>query len=413
MCSQVWTKELGLSMGSRRIPPQWFQDRLKWLEPSGCPRKADWSLSDSARPSQLQRWDYYNPEEDAQNDLEEGPELEGDLALELAANAENCLSLSLHPRLRRAALRQAAEEGFAEQRKTRQGNLKIRKVRQLLRDSVRSKLVKALREKVALSNRAEALRSIVPQAQGKKGSAKTSKPSATSKPSIKDQPSAKSKLSKHLKPSAKTKPSLSKKAQKKQAQKAAADKELKPKKHLPKPSDTTEEPPQIPPPPGPPPEFLTKEVVVSSEVSGAMLFGRQGTASDYAEGKYHVVTSSGTFQVAQEHLSLVSSKPAVKPLEWPKWTSLSRKDCQRFLQTLFCYPEYTMPQNNHGDLSTTCVDFLPVTAKTNLSEDQQLWLGWQALRWAMQKKGLGLPEDELSVNMVDPGLSYTLRTRER
>ena len=147
---------------------------------------------------------------------------------------------------------------------------------------------------------------------------------------------------------------------------------------------------------------------MSSEASGAMLFGRQGTASDYAEGKYHVVTSSGTFQVAQEHLSLVSSKPAVKPLEWPKWTSLSRKDCQRFLQTLFCYPEYTMPENN-GDLSTTCVDFLPVTAKTNLSEDQQLWLGWQALRWAMQKKGLKLPEAGLSVNMVDPGLSYMLR----
>ena len=118
-----------------------------------------------------------------------------------------------------------------------------------------------------------------------------------------------------------------------------------------------------------------------------------------------MVTSSGTFQVA--HLSLVSSKPAVKPLEWPKWTSLSRKDCQQFLQTLFCYPEYSMPENN-GDLSTTCVDFLPVTAKTNLSEDQQLWLGWQALRCAMQKKGLGLPEDELSVN-VDPGLSYMLR----
>ena len=61
---------------------------MKWLEPSGCPRKADWFLSDSAKTSSdLQRWDYYNPEEDAQNDLEEGPELEGDLALELAANA--------------------------------------------------------------------------------------------------------------------------------------------------------------------------------------------------------------------------------------------------------------------------------------------------------------------------------------
>ena len=104
---------------------------------------------------------------------------------------------------------------------------------------------------------------------------------------------------------------------------------------------------------------------MSSEASGAIFFGRQGTASDYSEGRYHVVTSSSTFQVAQEHLSLVSSKPAVKPL------------------TLFCNFEYTMPENN-GDLSTTCVDFLPVTAKTNLSEDQQLWLGWQALRWAMQ-----------------------------
>ena len=146
-------------------------------------------------------------------------------------------------------MRQAAEEGFAEQRKTRQGHLQLRRMRQLLRDSMRSKLVKALREKVALSNRAEALQSIVPQVQGKKGSSKTSKPSATSRPSIKDKPSAKNKLSKHLKPSAKIKPSLSKKAEKKQARKAAADKALKPtKKGLPKPKDTTEGPPPLPPP---------------------------------------------------------------------------------------------------------------------------------------------------------------------
>ena len=125
-----------------------------------------------------------------------------------------------------------------------------------------------------------------------------------------------------------------------------------------------------------------------------MLFGRQGIGSAYSE--------------AQEHLSLVSSKSAAKPLEWPKWTTLSRKDCQRFLHTLFCYPEYTMHENN-GDLSTTCVDFLPVTAETNLSEDQQLWLGWQALRWATQIKGLYVPEHELSVNMVDPGLRHLLR----
>ena len=71
---------------------------------------------------------------------------------------------------------------------------------------------------------------------------------------------------------------------------------------------------------------------MTSEASGALLFGRQGIASAYFEGKYHVVTASGTFEVAQEHLSLVSSKPAAKLLEWPKWTTLSRKEWQRFLR---------------------------------------------------------------------------------
>ena len=54
--------------------------------------------------------------------------------------------------------------------------------------------------------------------------------------------------------------------------------------------------------------------MVSSEAPGAILFGRQGTASDYSEGKYHVVTSSGTFQVAQEHLSLVRQLVTLQPL---------------------------------------------------------------------------------------------------
>ena len=67
-----------------------------------------------------------------------------------------------------------------------------------------------------------------------------------------------------------------------------------------------------------------------------------------------------------------------------------------------------MPENN-GDLSATCVDFLPVTAETNLSEDQLL--GVAGAQMGHAEEGLSLPEDELSVNMVDAGLSYMLRQR--
>ena len=71
----------------------WVQQKMSaknWQDQLGNPTlrkasKADWNLSDSAKTiSDLQRWDYYNPGKDAENDLEEGLELDGDLVLELA-----------------------------------------------------------------------------------------------------------------------------------------------------------------------------------------------------------------------------------------------------------------------------------------------------------------------------------------
>ena len=59
---QHWAKQAGFQMGSKRFPPEWLRDRLKWLEADGKPKKADWSLSRSASAiSDLVRWDYYNP----------------------------------------------------------------------------------------------------------------------------------------------------------------------------------------------------------------------------------------------------------------------------------------------------------------------------------------------------------------
>ena len=93
-------------------------------------------------------------------------------------------------------------------------------------------------------------------------------------------------------------------------------------------------------------------------------------------------------------LSLKSSMTAAKPLEWPKWSSLSRDDCATMLKLLFCLLEHTLLEHN-GDVPTTCADLIPVSKDTNLNEDQRLWLGWQALRWCFRRSKHGVPEKSL------------------
>ena len=81
---QPWAEALTekLAMGSRRFPPEWLTDRLRWLEESGKPREPDWQLSNSAKElSDLIRWDYFNPEEDAELEAED-QELGAELAEE-------------------------------------------------------------------------------------------------------------------------------------------------------------------------------------------------------------------------------------------------------------------------------------------------------------------------------------------
>lgn len=90
MLEQKWAKQMGLSMGTKRLPARWFQNRLSWLQESGEPEVPNWELSDfvSGLKDPI-RWDYYNPAEDAEKDLEDGPEIEDAFDDDLAGEAAN------------------------------------------------------------------------------------------------------------------------------------------------------------------------------------------------------------------------------------------------------------------------------------------------------------------------------------
>ena len=397
VCAQPWAAEMKLSMGSKRIPAHWFADRLRWLTENKVPQKPDWNLSDSARNiADLLRWDYYNPLEDGENDNPEGLDLEGDLAEDLELEAENSLALRLHPTLRRQATRRAAEKGFQEHREKLRQKAKDRKLRQKLRAQLRQTFVKGIRERLSNTSRQEVLSGLVPETAGKPGA------------KAKAQLSKPGKLSKFLKPSAKkknqkkgikNKPSAKKKAAHKQAEKALADKALSKQKL--KHSQKPESPPPLPPPAEKPEqaELLNQQVIAA----GPLSFGRQGLASGFSQGKYHISSGTGTFKVSQEFVSLLSSKPKIATFCWPKWSQLSKAEVQTFLKNLFVWPEVAISgwTNSH--------QFVPVTEKTILLEDQQVWLGWQLLRWGLTKMGHPLPEEVLSMNLVDPALADSVR----
>ena len=385
ICAQPWAAEMKLSMGSKRIPAEWFADRLQWLTENKVPQKPDWNLSDSARNiADLLRWDYYNPLEDGENDNPEGLDLAGDLAEDLELEAENSLALRLHPTLRRQATRRAAEKGFQEHREKLRQKAKDWKLRQKLRAQLRRTFVKGIRERLSNTSRQEVLSGLVPETAGKPGAkakAQLSKPGKVSK-FLK--PSAKKK---NQKKGIKNKPSAKKKAAHKQAEKALADKALSKQKL--KHSQKPESPPPLPPPAEKPEqaELLNQQVIVSSEAAGPLSFGRQGLASGFSQGKYHISSGTGTFKVSQEFVSLLSSKPKIATFCWPKWSQLSKAEVQAFLKNLFVWPEVAISgwTNSH--------EFVPVTEKTILLEDQQVWLGWQLLRWGLTKMGHPLPED--------------------
>ena len=153
------------SMGSRRIPAQWFADRLKWLTDDKVAQKPDWNLSDPAKNTAvLLRWDY-----DAENDNPEGLDLDRNFAEDLQLETENGLALRLRPTLRRRAARRAAEQGFQEHRQKLRKHASDRKLRQKLRCQLRQTFLKVIRERLSNTSGQEVMSGLVPQASGKPG----------------------------------------------------------------------------------------------------------------------------------------------------------------------------------------------------------------------------------------------------
>ena len=172
--------------------------------------------------------------------------------------------------------------------------------------------MKGIRERLSNTSRQEVLSGLVPETAGKPGA------------KAKAQLSKPGKLSKFLKPSAKkknqkkgikNKPSAKKKAAHKQAEKALADKALSKQKL--KHSQKPESPPPLPPPAEKPEqaELLNQQVIVSSEAAGPLSFGRQGLASGFSQGKYHISSGTGTFKVSQEFVSLLRDALTVQNVD--------------------------------------------------------------------------------------------------
>ena len=69
-------------------------------------------------------------------------------------------------------------------------------------------------------------------------------------------------------------------------------------------------------------------MIVSSEAAGPLSFGRQGVASGFFQGKFHISSGTGTYKVSQEFVSLLSSKPKIATFCWPKWSQLSKAEVQ-------------------------------------------------------------------------------------
>ena len=262
-------------------------------------------------------------------------------------------------------------------------------------------MVKALAQKVQSQSRREALAEIKPEAQQKKKIPQ--KPSLVLKAALKMKASAKTKPSLHSKPSAVAK------AEKKKALKTKADKELLAAEEI-----AAEEAPPLPPPAEGPPaseeSLLHTEAVVISKAAGKINFGKVGNLMSFSSssGAYTLMSDTGAYQVMPEWLDRKDSKPAVQPVQWPKWSQLSKKDTKLLLSQLSSNPEdQSSLQFDEWSYHTV----LPCPQDVAEVEDQHLWLGWVLLRWMLSKSKLPSCE-ELGINCVDPILSKLLNDQD-
>ena len=145
---------------------------------------------------------------------------------------------------------------------------------------------------------------------------------------------------------------------------------------------------------------------MTSEAAGKINFGKVGNLMSFSSssGAYTLMSDTGAYQVMPEWLESKDSKPAVKPVQWPKWSQLSKKDAKLMLSQLSSNPEDQRSlQFDEWSFHTV----LPCPKDVAEVEDQHLRLGWVLLRWMLSK--INLPScEELGINCVDPILSKLL-----
>ena len=194
MLEQKWAKKMGLSMGTKRLPARWFLNRLSWLQESGEPEVPNWELSDWVSGlKDLIRWDNNNPAEDAEKDLEDGPEIEDAFDDDLAAEASNSLSLRVAPQLVESHKRAlAADENYRLRRKRHKEKARKKSEGSKLKRALRQRQVRRMSDKLHGHSLEDLLKSVVPEVKKD------------------NQPKEKGTLSQAAKASAKKKPKMPK-----------------------------------------------------------------------------------------------------------------------------------------------------------------------------------------------------------
>ena len=403
LLDQDWARAMGLGFGTKRYPADWLSQRLRWRDAEGVPLIADWGLSESAKEiSDLQVWDYYNPDPseaqdadaqeaedvDAQDDL--GGAIEDSLKLEL----QNSLSLRIAPALRRAQWRRLGTEAWksasAQQRKQKTD---MRHQRTHLRRDARKKLVAALQAKKL--SRKEGLADLAPEAQQKPGQEKKKV----------------LKLSKFAKKHKKGSGAEEKKRHSKNTAKAVADKEVA-KAPLPAPAQPPagSSPQAQPAAPSFAQRLLGQDIVVISELAGPLRYALAGNVTGVSPDglRITVFTAAGTHSVCPTWVTLKFTRASPKPLAWPKLTQLSRKDMSQLLSNLTCNPQ---DQSGTDPAKWSLQDVILCPPKINELEDQHIWLGWCLLRYLSLKNG-GDQLEKLGVHCIDPALTYVLEKKQ-
>ena len=181
-----------------------------------------------------------------------------------------------------------------------------------------------------------------------------------------------------------------------------------------------QEAPPLPPPSQPPPEeqeqeqeqekvgeWLEQKLICFSDQAGKLRFGVSGKATCFTQGRYSLLTASGTFLIPEEWLCLLNSRPDTAAFVWPNFRQLAKSEVRGMLSSLACSPVLVLSIMEFP--AHDLIQF-PDHKEPLLVEDQWLWAGWHMLRWGLLKSTKQVPEHfSITCACVDPAVPAFLK----